>query len=349
MVIRSIWLALLVSASCGWIPAIAVEMPKAKPAAVDPVHKAVEDAHKFYAAAKYNEAAKVYLDTIKLTDKAVGPMAQLNRAILYSNLGTVYFAQKKFPEAEQAYKTSIDIHKALLKGHAAVVADTLQHYSALLQRTNRAQEADRWRNQADFLLEANISGNSTIVDPPAWTEPANTGSFTSGAAAKPDAPTSSIVRLVQMNASDRALLDNPTTVEKPVYRSEEYYEGGGGYAFGGLIVGQKKTRQVLDHYETVPLADSKAGLSYPTQIADLERTYRLSNSGVRSLIDAVNSGGTAIELGNDWLVVADETLDPSVWYGGLKVEIQKTPEGNYTIATADGKAHQTVKRLAIRQ
>jgi tetratricopeptide (TPR) repeat protein len=358
MRVRSICVAITLSLGClQAIPSIAAEAPiSTAQAAVDPVHKAVEQANKAYAAAKYDDAAKIYIDALKATEKAVGPMAQLNRAILYSNLGTVYFAQKKFAESEQSYKYALDIQKQLLKGHAAVVADTMQHYSALLRRTGKAAEADRWQTQAEYLLVGNLSGRDRLVEPAQVETPHHAESTFSSPAARvasdvPAGASTTVSNVVAMTTGDKSLLDNPLTVQKPVYRTEEYWEGGGATlgGFGAMMVGGvKKTRQVLDHYESVPVEDAKSSLSYTSAVADFERSYNLSASNVKTICDAINSGGSAMELGNGWLVVTDEPVDLNVWRNGQSVSLSKSPEGSWVVSTKDGKSQVHAKRIAAK-
>lgn len=343
---RGLLLTLLVGGLLTCVSADAATAPSTP--AADPVRRALDDATKLYKAGQYEAAAKIYQDAIKTTQNQVGPMANLNRAVLYDNLGTTLFAAKKYAEADAAYQQSLELHKKMLKAHASVVANTLQHYGALLRKTGRAADADAYLNQADFLLVGDISGQNPVTD--VKSEPRTMTSSAipaTGAAPSSDAnkPTTRVLNVIVMTTADKSILDNPLTMQKPVYRNEPYYEGGVVGPNGTVV---RKTRQVLDHYETVPVADGSPTLSYVNGVAGLQRAYGLSASTVKTMCDAINSGGSAVELANNWLMLTDESLDSMYWHSGCDVDIARTPEGNYVLTTKDGRGHCMAKRVAIK-
>jgi hypothetical protein len=218
----------------------------------------------------------------------------------------------------------------------------------LLRKTGRAADADAYENQADFLMVGNISGRNPITDvvTDSKTFSASVPSAANVAAPVETAkPTTRVLNVIVMSASDKSILDNPLTMQKPVYRNEPYYAGGV-VDNNGVVV--RKTRQVLDHYETVPVSEGASSLSYVNSVAGLQSSYGLSSSTVKAMCDAINSGGSALELGNNWLMLTDESLDSMYWHGGTDVDIAKTPEGNYILTTKDGLGHCTAKRVAIK-
>jgi tetratricopeptide (TPR) repeat protein len=327
----------------------------------DDLLKSMVDAgNKAYAEKKYDQAETSFKNALKLTERNEGVLSLINRAMLYSNLGTTYFAQKKFAEAEAEYKSAIDLQEKLLSSHHAVVADTLQHYAALLRRMNRTEEADRIGTHAEMLKVSSLTGKDSdfrfekAEAPVAPANPASSPSFNIdvGQSTTTNAPNSqlfSINRIVQMTPQDKSLLENPTTMEQPVYRAEKYWEGGMWDPFSGRMVGgEEKTRQVLDHYEKVSISSAK-DLSYVAAVADLERRYQLSQSSIKQLLDAINSGGSAVEMSNGWLMVTNEDLSPNYWFAGTKVQSGSRPteSATYTIRTDDGKREFVGRRVSV--
>jgi tetratricopeptide (TPR) repeat protein len=324
----------------------------------DLLKAAVDAGNKAYAQQNYDLAEKSFRSALSITQKNEGVLALLNRAMIYSNLGTVYFAQKKLPEAEVEYNHAIDLQEKLLASHHAVVADTLHHYSALLRKMNKADEADRVETQAEVLKVSSLSGKDADFkfdhgEPlQSKAEPTAIPTFIGTSAKAPEsnsAPTFSINRIIKMSSQDLSILNNPTTTQQPVYREETYWEGGGIDPISGIIVGAtQKTRQVLDHYENVKIS-SPNDLSYVSAVADLERRYSLSQSKVRELLDAINSGGAAVELANGWLLVTNEDLNPNHWFNGMKVStaIRPTETATYVLKTADDKHQFVGKRVSV--
>lgn len=319
----------------------------------------VDKGNKAYAAQKYDLAEASYKSALNIFNGQQGVLALLNRAAIYSNLGTVYFAQKKFPEAEAAYKQSIDLQEKLLVGHHAVVSDTLLHYSALLRRMNRMDEAGRVETQAEMLKVDSLSGKDydfKFERGDQWSAKAaqSSPSFSIDTAARPDdaspkAPTFRVNRIVKMSQQDRSLMDNPTTTERPVYRDEVSYEGGIIDPATATVVGATvKHRQVLDHYEKVAISSAQ-DLSYVSPVADLQTRYQLSQSKVREVLDAINSGGSAVELSNGWLMVTNEDLNSTHWYSGLEVSTgtRNTESATYMVRTADKRYEFVAKRIAV--
>jgi tetratricopeptide (TPR) repeat protein len=322
-------------------------------AQTDSFTQKVNEATKYYGAGDYAQAEAGYKAAWAMIEKKEDALSLLNKTMILSNLGTIYMAQKKYADAESSYKRSLDLQEMLLKEHHSMTAQTMKSYASLMRKTNRADEAEKLEGKADLLVKGpNSASFSAPVVPPALT--AGDGGSASGRAATGSADTKTnktynrIDRIVRVTDSDKSQLQNPTTTQKPVYKTEEYTETG--VTPQGFPISVKKTREVLDHYETVNLSD-ESNLSYVQQINDLSTRYRLSDTVKKDAVASLTRGGSLFETENGWLFQTNDDLNTRIWNTGQRISLTPRYESGasvYVITAEDGQHEFVANRIAVK-
>ncbi len=107
-----------------------------------------------YQQGRYEEAAKVGKEALKVAEDTFGP-DHPDVAISLNNLAELYRLQGKYAEAEPLFKRALTIREKVLGPDHPEVATTLENMAKLYKKTGRIDEAKRFEARPKAIRSRN--------------------------------------------------------------------------------------------------------------------------------------------------------------------------------------------------
>jgi tetratricopeptide (TPR) repeat protein len=106
---------------------------------------------------EYALSEKFFRESIAGWEKSVQKVPR--EAKTYFKLGMLYFDQEKWPQAEASFKKALDTYDKVIEVPHPEIADVLEHYAILMQKTGRATEAGNMQARAKAMRVEHARAN----------------------------------------------------------------------------------------------------------------------------------------------------------------------------------------------